>query len=454
MRDRARAVTGAAASIAVLAAAALAFAEGALLAGALALAGGLGMALAAWAAARSASAARRDAAALSGAMGSVAAGDYGARPGPLAHGALRGLQPAFAAMADALERVVASLAHDRRQLQAVLETMADGVVVVGAGNRVTMANAAALALLGVGGAVGRRLSESARDHELQALVAVCRDSGAKQQAELELASVRRTVTATATPLAPLTESEEAGVLLTLHDLTGLRRLETTRREFVANVSHELRSPIASVKAMVETLEGGAVADPAVAADFLQRAHREVDRMSALVDDLLELSRLESERGAVELRPVALAPVAAGVRSAMETRAAAADVAVAVEVAGDCAVLGDEGKLRQVLSNLVDNALKFTPTQGRIDVRAWPAQDGVVRVEVRDTGDGIAPEHLPHLFERFYKADRSRHGVGTGLGLAIVKHIVAMHGGEIGVDSELGVGTTVWLTLPAAVPPAP
>ena len=455
MGGRGRLLLIVAALAALIAAASLAFAASEPLVGVLALAGALAHLLWALSVRRADAVARADAGVLGGAMAEVAEGNFTVRAGAPASGPFKPLQGAFDAMAAALADLFGLLSANGEQLAAVLDTMADGVAVVDNDNRLALTNAAAQSLLGLDAGTGARLSAAFRDHELHALVAKCRAEKVRQHAELDLPSVRRTVSAIATPLAPFVGAPETAVLLTIHDLTSLRRLETSRREFVANVSHELRTPLASIKAMVETLESGAVNDPAIAPDFLQRALQEVDRMSAIVDDLLELSRIENAQYAVRQEPVSLAAAAEGVRASMEPRAADAGVDIAVSARPHAPVFGDEEKLRQVFANLVDNALKFTPTGGRVEIRIVAGRndspDGAVRVEVRDNGDGIAPEHLPHLFERFYKADRARRGKGTGLGLAIVKSIVESHGGEIGVESELGAGATVWFTLPAGRP---
>ena len=360
MGGRGRLLTVAGSLAALLAAAVLAFAASQPLIGALVLIGALAAMTRAIAAHRAGGAARAEAAAVGEAMASVASGDFTARPGLLSSEPLSALQAPFDAMAGSIAALFSQLSDQRSQLEAVLDTMADGVVVVDGEDRLSLANPAAQDLLGIGSASGERLSTAFRDHELQGLVTVCRRQHAQQRAELHLPSVRRTVSATATPLIPSPGTPEASVLLTLHDLTTLRQLETTRREFVANVSHELRSPLASVKAMVETLEGGAVSDEAVAADFLQRALREVDRMSAIVDDLLELSRIESGQSELRRETVSLAAVALGVRSTLESLSSSSGIQVEVSADVDRPVLGDEGKLRQVVSNLVDNALKFTP----------------------------------------------------------------------------------------------
>ena len=239
------------------------------------------------------------------------------------------------------------------------------------------------------------------------------------------------------------------MLLSLHDLTAFRQLETTRREFVSNVSHELRSPLASIRSMVETLAGGAIDDRRTAADFVARIEQDVRRMEALVSELLELSRLESGQVALDVRPLGLKSIAEDTVAAFRERSADLGVSIDIEIPDDLPLVsGESEKIRQVLTNLMDNALKFTPRGGSITLSALPHQRNVT-TRVSNTGDGIAPEHLPHLFERFYKVDRSRRDQGTGLGLAIVKHVVLAHGGDVDVESSLGEGATFTFTLPRA-----
>lgn len=389
---------------------------------------------------RRAADARRESRAFAQAMERVAAGDFSMRPESASAPPLMALNRPFNAMADALASRIGELAEERAQLSTALDGMADGVMLVDRDYRLTLCNKAAGDLLALDGSQDRTL----RDYELRGLAAQCRESGVTERAELSLGAPRRVVSATATPIG---DAADAAALLTLRDLTAQRQLETTRREFVANVSHELRSPLASVKAMVETLEGGASSDPATTADYLARVNREVDRMTAMVNDLLELSRIESE-AAPAREPVDAASVAASVRADLEHRIAEAGVTVTVERAGDATIQGDAGQLRQVLLNLLDNALRFTPRGGKIAVVVDGAsRPDAVTARVQDDGPGVAPEHLPHLFERFYKADRSRRDQGTGLGLAIAKRIVEAHGGEIGVESAEGEGAAFWFVIP-------
>jgi len=358
------------------------------------------------------------------------------------------LAEAFNSMASALRNMIQELSGERDKLSAVLDTMADGVVVIGPEGQVVLSNPASEALLGIRrqGPVGGRFIELIRDHELQGLVKHCQDTGQQQHGEVELLQRGLFLSAIATPL---TEGASSSVLLTLHDLTQIRQVETIRKEFVSNVSHELRSPLASVKALVDTLDSGALEEQQVARDFVRRIQREIDRMSSMVEELLELARLESGQERLQLSPVDLRPLLEEIGARFQEQADAKGIEVDVVLPDALPkVLGEEEKLRQVLTNLVDNALKYTPERGRVTLSASAANQ-VVGVSVKDTGIGIPQEHLPRIFERFYKVARSRRDGGSGLGLAIVKHIIQAHGGEVGVESREGEGSTFTFTLPRA-----
>jgi two-component system phosphate regulon sensor histidine kinase PhoR len=283
-----------------------------------------------------------------------------------------------------------------------------------------------------------------RDHNIYRLTSECLTTGEPQQGEIELLRPRRFLSAIATPL---NENSSRGVLLTLHDLTRIRQVEASHKEFVSNVSHELRNPLASVKAMVETLEDGMIEENQFAKDFLERIHRDIDRMTFLVNDLLELSRLESGQLALQLAPLDLRPLVDEVSARFSAAAEAHGITVETDLPpGLPQVSGDREKLQQVLINLVENALKFTPIAGSITLSAQ-LQNEMIEVRVKDTGAGIPQEHLTHIFERFYKVDRARRDGGTGLGLAIVKQIVEAHRGEAWVESQEGVGSTFIFTIP-------
>jgi two-component system, OmpR family, phosphate regulon sensor histidine kinase PhoR len=378
----------------------------------------------------------------------LAAGDLDHRVQASASDETQELAEAFNRMADSLKGMVQNLSSERNRLSAVLATMADGVIVTGPAGNVLLLNQAAEELLRTPrqSAEGKRLVELVRDHNIYRLTSDCLATGKPQHGEVELLRPRRFLSAIATPLS---ENSSRGVLLTLHDLTRIRQVEASHKEFVSNVSHELRNPLASVKAMVETLEDGVIEGNPVAKDFLERIHRDIDRMNHLVNDLLELSRLESGQLALQISPLELRPLVEEVRLRFSALAEAREVLVEADLPpGLPQVRGDREKLQQVLINLVENALKFTPASSRITLSAQ-AQNGMVEVKVMDTGAGIAQEHLPHIFERFYKVDRARRDGGTGLGLAIVKQIVEAHRGEVWVESQEGVGSAFTFTVPQA-----
>ena len=366
-----------------------------------------------------------------------AQGDLGHRVVAASSDETQELAVAFNSMADTIRRMLRDMSAESGKLTAMLDTMEDGVVVIEADGRITLMNSAAEWMLGVGAgdAIGARLVEALRDHEILQVAALSLSSGRLHQAEVELLTQRRFLNAIATPLGG---GGTSGILLTLHDLTTDRQVENTLREFVTNVSHELRSPLASVKAMVETLDDGALEDGRAARDFLSRINREVDRMNAMVEDLLELSRLESGQQLPSLTPLNLSALVSEVVSEYRDRANGVDFRAFLPQPPAIA-LGDYGKLRQVLVNLLDNALKNTEA-GSVEVTI-EAGEGMHFVRVSDTGAGIAYEHLPHVFERFYKVDRARRDGGSGLGLAIVQQIVQAHGGEVSVETEEGRGST-------------
>ena len=378
----------------------------------------------------------------------LAQGDLAHRVPASRESETRDLAETLNTMADALRGNIQDLAAERNKLSAILESMADGVVMIDPDGGLVHMNHVAGALLGTdpSGALNRRFIEIARNVEMHQLVARATESGESQYDELQL-SPGRSISVIAIPLGE--SSSSAGVILTLHDLTRLRQVDVTRREFVSNVSHEFRSPLASIKAAVETLEDGALDEPGVARDFVGRIHKDTNRLIGLADSLLELSKLESGQLPQELHPMALTPLLAEVRDSFHPPAQAKDISIVFEAQDHLpAVMGHEDYLRQVLVNLLDNAVKFTPAGGEIRVFAV-LRDPWVEVQVRNTGPGIPREHLPHVFERFYKVDRSRHDSGVGLGLAIVKHMVQLHGGEVGVESEKGQGASFSFTIPRA-----
>lgn len=361
----------------------------------------------------------------------------------------RELADAFDRLADAIRQRSDDLALERRLLAAVMEATSDGVIALDSQNTVRMMNEAAERLLmtDADDARGRPLAEIERDFEMLQVASRSADTRRTQRAQIELLHPRRYVAVTATPLSG--GVGEGGALLTLQDSTDERRAQTTRRDFVSNVSHELRSPLASVRAMVETIENGAIEDRTATLDFLSRIQDDIARMTALVNELLELSSLESGQTPVHPSPVKPHEAAGAIVERFRLAAAKKGVELRNGASADAPpAMADPAKLDQILTNLLENALRFTPPGGRIEIAAR-ARARWVDVSVSDTGVGISPEHLPRVFERFFKADRSRSDGGTGLGLAIAKHLAQAHGGEIRAESAEGEGSVFTVTLKRA-----
>jgi len=350
-----------------------------------------------------------------------------------------------------------AMEDERDRFETVLSQMVDGVVIADATETIRLVNPAAARLLGKAQdhMVNRSLMTMVRDHELVALARTALSSDATthhiQVIELVMPGQRHTVQAIASRIGER-RGEGDGVLLLLHDVTEFARSQATRREFVANVSHELRTPIAALKALVETLEGGTIEEVDVARDFLGRMHREVDGLAQLIEEILELSRIETGRTPPRLDPCDLGKAIADGIERLRPLAERNGVGLNVDLPDDLtAVHADPDQIRHVVMNLVHNAVKFTPPGGWVTVSA-ARQAGDVAVAVADSGIGIAAEALPHIFDRFYKADRTRAGKGTGLGLAIVKQIVQAHGGRIWAESAgEGQGATFTFVLPVDLP---
>jgi two-component system phosphate regulon sensor histidine kinase PhoR len=396
---------------------------------------------------------------LAQAADQVAAGDLAARLVPTSRDEVGHLTQAFNHMADQLQDKMASLAQEQNLLTAVLEHMADGIVITDAIGQVQLINPAAARLLGTNQtqAVGHSFTQVVRDHRLVEVWESCCQENDEQVSTIESDRLARFLRVIVTPLQ---ETPRQDRLVVFQDLTQMHRADTMRRDFVSNISHELRTPLASLKALVDTLRDGALDDPPAAQRFLDRVETEVDAMTQMVQELLELSRIES--GQVPVR-LAATPVADLINPPVERllpQAERANLSLSVDLlAGLPPVLADAERVQQVVTNLVHNAIKFTRPGGQVRVRAYTAdEDGSpgapngsrpsVVVEVTDSGVGIPADALPRIFERFYKADRARSGGGTGLGLAIAKHIIQGHGGRIWAESIEGRGSTFYFSLMA------
>jgi len=356
------------------------------------------------------------------------------------------LAHAFNQMADRIRQTLTLVTTERDRIAAIVSTMADGIVVLDGEGKVTMMNQATRSILQIAedSPEGKTFIEVVRDYEMNDVVRRCLDSGEQQSTIVELAAQRRTLGVIATPL-----QGEAGCLVLVHDLTEMRRLESVRRDLVSNVSHELRTPIASIKALAETLCDGAVDDPTVAKDFLEKIGVEIDKLAQMVQELGDLSRIESGAFAFSKKEMDVGRAVSRAVDRLKAQADRAGLALNAEVAAALPLVeADEERIEQVLVNLIHNALKFTQPGGIIRVTARAEGDSVL-VSVADTGVGIPAEDLPRIFERFYKADKARSGGGTGLGLAIAKHIISAHEGSIWAESVEGQGSTFSFTLPVA-----
>ncbi|MEZ4388604.1 MAG: ATP-binding protein [Candidatus Krumholzibacteriia bacterium] len=366
------------------------------------------------------------------------------------------LAEAFNAMAVQLQDRISVIESQRKEQEAVLSSMVESVVAIDRDEVILGMNQAGARLLATDPqkAVGRTLHEVLRNPDLIALGRAALASGDPVEGEIILRrDGERHLQVHATGLRG-PKKERLGALLVLNDVTRIRRLESLRRDFVANVSHELRTPITSIKGFAETLATEPPADPTVTARFLGIINRQADRLQAIIDDLLSLSRLEQNGTASDLvrENTPLADVLQEAVNVATARVAVELPAVRIDCPPDLTAAVNAPLIEQALVNLVDNAIKYSGDADEIVVAAATEADRIV-ISVRDSGRGIAPEHLPRLFERFYRVDkaRSRDLGGTGLGLAIVKHIAHAHGGEVRVDSTLGEGAKFTITLPRRRP---
>jgi len=335
-----------------------------------------------------------------------------------------------------------TLTSDNARLSTVLEQLTDGVIIADANGLIQLANPAAQKLFESPSALGRSVIEVLRNHQLVDAWRRCQQTGEMQSESVELPARRQYLHIIAIP-----DSHASGSLLLVQDLTRVRRLETVRRDFISNISHELRTPLASLKALTETLQDGAIADPEAAPRFLGRINAEVDALTQMAQELLDLSRIES--GQVELVLTSLAPKKLLISAADRMRLQVERAALKLHV--NCAddlqnIRADKSRLEQVLVNIIHNAVKFTKPGGEIALEAESVLGGV-RFSIRDTGVGIPSDSLSRIFERFYRVDRSRTGSGTGLGLSISKHIVEAHGGKIWATSREGTGSAFYFEIP-------
>jgi two-component system, OmpR family, phosphate regulon sensor histidine kinase PhoR len=377
-------------------------------------------------------------------VGRMSAGDLGARVDPEDTRELSLLATTLNHLASDLGERIDRARDERQRLDRILSTMEEGVVLVDPDETVGYANHAARRLLGreQGPSQARELTPPG----IRLLLERARTGGKAAEDEVEIGRPRRLLRATAIPLEP-----RGQVLLVLRDVTEFRRVEAMRRDFVADASHELKTPVASIRATAETVRTAIDEDPAAAARFADRLHRESVRLARIVSDLLDLSRLETERPGLE--PVRLDRVVEEEAARLRDEARAAGVTLNA-TSEPATVQGSPKDLALLVRNLLDNAIRYTERGGSVLVEAAP-RDGRAVVSVADTGAGIPSRDLPRIFERFYRVDRarSRETGGTGLGLSIARHVAEQHGGRIEASSELGRGSVFLVTLPLAEAPA-
>jgi len=366
------------------------------------------------------------------------------------------LGSAINAMADSLQVQMNLIRENENRLKNVLEHMINGIVMVDPTGKIVLVNQMAENILGkeTGYLLGHRYTEVKQQYELTKMIAEGLEKREMMRDEVTIYfPEERLLEIDVVPM--IWEEDFGGILVLMQDLSAIRRLERMRSEFVANVSHELKTPIAAVKGFAETLLSGAVNDPATANSFLQIIYDESERLNRLIGDILELSKIESKRVPLQFSPVELQSFVESTVDVLRTEASKKHIDLYVQVPEHLYAEADEDRLRQIILNLVSNGISYTPEGGQVKVILEPVDLNAagdyerIRFTISDTGIGIPKSDLPRIFERFYRVDkaRSRSSGGTGLGLSIVKHLVDSHDGTITVDSEIGVGTRFVIEIP-------
>ncbi len=365
---------------------------------------------------------------------------------PTTHDEIGLLSEALNKMTSQLHLQVDALKQESGRLTAVLAQMTDGVIIADEQGRVRLINPAAQRLFEIQekDALQRTVVEVIRHYQLVELWRACLKDQSSQEITIDIGSKPMSLRATA---APLIDTIPGTTLLLFQDLSRLRQLENVRRDFISNISHELRTPLASLKALTETLQDSALDDPPAARRFLQQIDIEVDAMTQMVSELLELSRIESGKVLLHYQSVPPCDILLPAVERLQLQAERSELEVQVDCPADLPlILADPPRMEQVIVNLLHNAIKYTLPGGNIRLSARQVGDTLL-FSLQDTGVGISAQDLPRIFERFYKADRARSGGGTGLGLAISRHLVEAHGGKIWAESVEGQGSTFFISLP-------
>jgi two-component system phosphate regulon sensor histidine kinase PhoR len=388
----------------------------------------------------------------------VAAGDFRPLPAENPRDELSDLALALNNTAAQMDETIRSLGGERNRSSAILRSMVEGVAVIDAQQRLVFCNRAFSEILSLdsAGSEGHPVIEVVRNSELLGLIRRALQGEEGLQSNIAMGIVQqRSFSVTAAPVKPLEASPAAekpsGAVVVLHDVSELRRLERVRQDFVANVSHEFKTPLTAIQGFAETLLAGALEDPQNNRRFLEIMRSHAARLARLTDDLLKLARIEAGKLEVAFQPVSVAELLESCSATTVLKASRKQISFTVKVPpGLPSVLGDPGLLHDLLQNLLDNAIQYTPEGGQIDVSAT-AEAGEAVITVTDTGIGIPLADQERIFERFYRVDaaRSREAGGTGLGLSIAKHIVEAHGGRLWVESAVGRGSKFFVAIPLA-----
>jgi two-component system phosphate regulon sensor histidine kinase PhoR len=345
-----------------------------------------------------------------------------------------------------LESKFKNLEQDQARIDAVLSYMNDGVMILDQFGYVVFTNLAFQKIFNVEGdqTIGQKINRVIPYYQIIDLWEEFESTGLYQGSLIELSEFGKLIQVNIFPFETNTTKQS---ILIFQDLTKLRQLETVRRDFISNISHELRTPLASLKAIAETLQISALDDPTAARKFLEKMDTEIDSLTLLVNELLELSRIESGQVPLEMVPTSAWEILSNAFERMKILAEKEKIDLtAKKQEGQYSILADPPRLTQVLVNIIHNAIKFSSKGGKIRC-SLHYQEGKAIFRIRDNGIGIPREDLPRIFERFYKSRRVKKGAGTGLGLSIAKHLVEAHGGEIWVESQLGEGSTFYISLP-------
>ncbi|MDD5692760.1 MAG: ATP-binding protein [Candidatus Omnitrophica bacterium] len=363
-----------------------------------------------------------------------------------------GLKKKIAELNSALELLkerLNTLENENNRGRAILDSMVEGVIVVDKDTRVLSLNPTAEKIFNTTreSALGRIFLEVFPNNDIAEVIALVLGRGEFISRELNLVwPVQKVFQVNASPISE--SGAVSGCLLVIHDITEIRRLENMRRDFVANVSHELKTPLTSIKGFVETLLEGALDDKENSVNFLKIINNHADRLNTLINDLLDLSHIESKGVALKKDKFALSILVDEIMPVFRSHAKKKGIEIRNEIPQGLQITADRSKIEQVLVNLINNAIKYNKEKGSVRIYSEPLASGI-KVVVEDSGAGIPAKDIPRIFERFYRVDkaRSRELGGTGLGLSIVKHIIELHSGSVGVESTEGLGSKFWFTIP-------